>query len=122
MYMCIIVSNIVLQSAKEHYETKQNEGKSGKEMFGLAWNVKELSDLNEVGRELTVECTTLVDKLLDPCYDSIASNLAKQICSFRERVLSYVKSVTKYRREPASHILVVLISPEGRNSKPYALA
>lgn len=35
-------------------------------MFGLAWDVKELGDLNEVGRELTVECTTLIDKLLDP--------------------------------------------------------
>ena len=27
-----------------------------------------------------------------------------------------------YRREPATHILVVLISPEERNKKPYALA
>ena len=114
--------NLALQNTKEEYETKQGEGKSGKEMFGLAWDVKELSDLNEVGRELTVECTTLVDKLLDPNYDSIAGNLAKQISSFRERVLSFIKSVTKHRRQPASHILVVLISPEERNKKPYALA
>jgi hypothetical protein len=91
-------------------------------MFGLAWDVKELSDLNETGRELIVECTTLVEKLLDPRYDSIANNLANQISSFRERVLSFVKATTMYRREPATHILVILISPEERNKKPYALA
>ena len=65
-------SNLALQDAKEEYERKQGEGKSGK--FGLAWDVKELSDLNEVGRELSVECATLVDKLLDPKYDIIANN------------------------------------------------
>lgn len=101
---------------------KQSRVKSGKEMFGLAWDVKELSDLNEVGRELTVECSTLVDKLMDPSYDIIANNLANQISSFRDRVMSFVKTVMKYRREPATHILVVLISPEERNKKPYALA
>ena len=63
-------------------------------MFGIAWDVKELiiSDFNEVGRELTVECTVLIDNILDPGYDSIENNLANQISSFRERVLSFVKS------------------------------
>ena len=114
--------DLALQNARKEYENKQGEGKSGKEMFGLAWDVKELSDLNKTGRELIVECTTLVEKLLDPSYDSIANNLANQISTFRERVLSFVKSTTMYRREPATHILVVLISPEERNKKPYALA
>ena len=88
----------------------------------MAWDVKELSDLNEVGRELTIECSTLVDKLMDPSYDIIVNNLANQISSFRGRVMSFVKTVIKYCREPATHILVVLISPEERNKKPYALA
>ena len=114
--------NLVLQNVKKDYEAKQSEGKSGKEMFGLAWDVKELGDLNEVGRELTVECTTFIDKILNPSYDRIANNLANQISAFRERALSFVKRVTKYRREPATHVLVVLISPEERNKKPYALA
>lgn len=36
--------------------------------------------------------------------------------------MPFVKRVIKYRREPATHVLVVLISPEERNKKPYALA
>ena len=114
--------NLVLQNVKKEYEAKQSEGKGGKGMFGLAWDVKELGDLNEVGRELTVACTTLIDKILNPTYDRIANNLANQISAFRERALSFVKRVSKYRREPATHVLVVLISPEERNKKPYALA
>ena len=47
--------------------------------------------------------------------------MANQISSFREKVLSFVKAITKYRREPATHILVVLISPE-KHKKSYALA
>ena len=31
---------------KLEYERKLGEGKSGKEMFGLAWDVKELRNLN----------------------------------------------------------------------------
>ena len=56
-------------------------------MFGLAWDVKELSDLNETGWELIVECTTFIDKLLDPSYDGITNNLANQISTFRESPL-----------------------------------
>lgn len=113
---------LVLQDATEEYERKQGEGKSGKEMFALAWDVKQLSYLTKLGRELSVECATLVDKLLDPKYDIITNNLANQIRRFREKVLSFVTAITKYRREPATHILVVLISPEERNKQPYALA
>ena len=95
--------------------------KSGKEMFGLAWDVKELSDLNEVGRESSVECATLVEKLLDPKYDIIANNLAK-LALFLKVLFFIIKAITKYCREPATHILVVLNSLEERNKKPYALA
>ena len=49
-------------------------------------------------------------------------SLANQISSLREKILSFIKAITKYRREPATHVLVVLISPEERNKKPYALA
>ena len=34
---------------------------------------------------------------------------------------TFVKRVTKYKRVAATHILVLMISPEQRTSKPYAL-
>lgn len=90
-------------------------------MLNLPWDVKELDDLNEMGRRIAVECAAIVDKLQDPAYDPIANNLPRQLTTLRKDCLSFVKRVTKYKREAATHILIVMISPEERRSKPYAL-
>ena len=77
--------------------------------------------LNELGRQIIVECAALEDKLMDRSYDKITDNFPSKLCSFRESTLSLLKRVTKYRRVAATHVLIVMISPEERNSKPYAL-
>ncbi len=110
-----------LERTNLNYESKLEEGKRGKEMFKLAWDVKELEDLNEKGRSIVVKSSVLKDRHLDPNYDSIANNLARQLSDLRGEVLLFVKRVTKFRRVAATHILVVMISPEERRSKPYAL-
>ena len=111
---------LVVQSTNHEYEVKQGENKHGKEMFELAWDIKELEDLNKFGRKLSMECEVLKDKLLGVGYDKI-DNFAQKLDSFRERVISFLKRVVKYRRVAATHVLVVMISPEERNCKPYAL-
>lgn len=116
---CILFT--VLQKTQQDYECKQKEGKHGKEIFGLAWDVKELGDINDLGRQLIVECAALTDKLLDVNYDKIADNFASKLSFFRVSVNSMAKRVIKYRRIAATHVLIVMISPEERNSKPYAL-
>ena len=60
-------------------------------------------------------------KLLDDHYDKIADNFASKLTSFKDGILSFLRRVVRYRRVAATHILVVMISPEERNSKPYAL-
>ena len=98
------------------------EGKKGKEMFSLAWDVKELDDLNEKGRSIVRQCSALKDGMLDPYYDPIASNMARQLTQLREETLFFTKRVAKFRRESATHVLIVMISTEERTTKPYALA
>ena len=51
----------------------------------------------------------------------MGDNFGRQLSQFRERLLSFVKLVTRFRRTAATHILVVMISTEDRRSKPYAL-
>ena len=70
---------------------KANKGKN------LAWDLKELNDLNELGRQIIVECAALEDKLMDRSYDKITDNFPSKLCSFRESTLSLLKRVTKYR-------------------------
>lgn len=90
-------------------------------MFELSWDVEELSSLDESGRQLLIQCDSLQEKCGDPDYDRIASNFAAQMESFRQSTLGFVKRLIRYQRSAATHILVVLVSPEERSVKPYAL-
>lgn len=112
---------LALQRINGEYESKVAEGKRGKEMLSLAWDVRELDDLNEKGRFIVRQCSVLKDELLDPNYDPIASNLARRLTELREESLLFIKRVMKYKRVAATHILIIMISPEERKSKPYAL-
>lgn len=105
----------------DEYATKQKANSSEKVLMQLAWDVKELSDLNEFGRKIIVECTSLDNKLSDDRYDRISDNFPEQLSLLRESVCTFVKRITKYKRTAATHILVIMISPEERDSKPYAL-
>lgn len=71
--------------------------------FGLAWDVKELGDINDLGRQLIVDLT---DKLLDVNYDKIADNFASKLSFFRVSVNSMAKRMIKYRRIAATHVLI----------------
>jgi len=104
------------------YTTKQQEGVSTEKlMLGLAWNIQDLSDLNECGRKVIQECEIIKCKLDDHSFDRISNNLAKTISMLCDLARTFLKRVTKYKRVAATHVLVVMISPEQRNSKPYSL-
>ena len=106
----------------KRYEEKQAEGKtSEKQMFGLAWDVEELGRINESGRQLVVESRAMTDKLRDPVYDKVSDNFPRKLSSFREQAVQFLKKSMKFKRNPATHVLVVMISPEERNKKPYML-
>ena len=90
-------------------------------MFRLSWDIKDLSDLIESGRKVKVECETIKDRLLDEAYDRVGSNMAGQLTALREKLTSFGKGTVRYRRTAATHVLIVMISPEERNTKPYAL-
>ncbi len=105
----------------KYSEKQQRKTTAEKEMFDLAWELHELESLNTNARELIEEIRYLKMKLLNPHYDRIADNFVKKLCCFKEKSLRHFKIITKYRRSPATHILVVMISPEERNKKPYAI-
>ena len=111
-----------LVKANNEYATKQQEGKyTEKLMMSLAWNIKDLSDLNECGRKVIQDCDIIKRRLDDCSYDRICNNFAKTISMLSDLVRTFVKRVAKYKRVAATHVLVLMISPEQRTSKPYAL-
>ncbi len=90
-------------------------------MMKLVWSLKELGDLDELGRKVKVNCQVIKDATEDESHNWVSSNMASQLASVRKSLQSYIKRVCRYRRTAATHVLVIMISPEARNSKPYAL-
>ena len=90
-------------------------------MFAIAWKVEELKRLCAECRSLHTELNATMDLIRDPDTDFEQSNIPRQLTDLRRRLSASLKATYKYKRTPASHVFVFMISPEQRNQKPYAL-
>lgn len=96
---------------------KKNEQSASKSVTDLVWDIQELEFLLK-------ECHWAVAKAIE--LDSLYSSRSEQrqttmVSEFIKRVTSIVRGVTRKQREPASHVMVFMISPQSRVRKPYAL-
>lgn len=80
--------------------------------------MRELEDLNSKGRSLRVEVSALLDKLKNPSFDR--EYLPSKLDSVKNAAEEFIKGVTCQQCVAATHCLVIMISPEERNKKPYA--
>ena len=74
--------------------------------------MQELGELIECGRKLAVSCANLKAKVMLADYDRISDNFPRQLSAIKQELLSFTKQVVKLKRTPATHILVLMISPE----------
>lgn len=104
------------------YEAKLKAAKSADTTcFKLAWEVKEVEELIQLGRKLVVEMNVIGEWIMDPGCSIVIENIAKRLTALRDSLSSFVKSLSKHQREAATHIFVIMISSECRSRKPYAL-
>ena len=95
------------------YAEKQVAGKgSEKVLMRLAWKVKELTDVNEYGRKLYTDLTSLIERLKEKRCNWSGDNIPRHLTNVRERLLSFIRRVTRHKRVAATHILVFMISTE----------
>lgn len=88
-------------------------------MFSLSWDVEELKALNEEGRKLRVEISSLVDICTPRNFQPM--NVPRKLTSIRQRLCELIKRVTKFKRNAATHVFVFMISSELRDRKPFAI-
>ena len=86
----------------------------------LAWRLKELNELDQIGRNLLGSIKVLITKI-DRRGTLSEENIPSQLTMTRQKLVNFIKSVIRHRRTPATHILVFMISTEDRRKKPYAL-
>ena len=88
-------------------------------MFSLSWDIEELNRLNSEGRSLCTEISAAIDVCNPDTSEQL--NLPRKLTSIRKRLSGFIRKVTRFRRKPATHIFVLMISSTLRNQKPYAL-
>ena len=103
--------------ANEKYSFKVREGKSTHQaMYTLGWTVNELDRLVKEGRQLRAEICSSICAMQEA-----GENIVRRLTKLRPRLTEFMKQSTRQRQVAASHVLVIMISPEDRSKKPYGL-
>lgn len=112
-----------LQTAQAEYEEKLTSGHAAEQtMFALTWDIEELTQLAAANRTLHVDLAVALDIASNPDTDQHQLlNLPRKLDSIRKRRADMIRRTTRFKRKPATHIFVLMISSELRDKKPYAL-
>ena len=115
--------SIELQKTNSAYEEKLSCGGkvTEKSMLSLLWDLEELKRVNEEGRKLKTEVLIALDVLQMPPVLQRQRNLARKLAFIRSQMQNFVKGLYHFKRTPASHMFVFIISSALRDKKPYAL-
>ena len=104
----------------EKYSSQVREGKSTHQaMYTLGWTVDELDWLVKKGRQLHAEMLTL--RFSIHALQEAGENIASRLTKLHPRLMEFIKQSTRQCPVAATHVLVVMISPEDRIQKLYAL-
>ena len=111
-----------LKNSNDAYSSKlQSDHYKEKDLISLAWKVKEISQLDEIGRKCYKDINSIVEKIEWDQGLWQEDNIPKQLTSIRQSLISFIKGIIRHQRTAATHILVFMISCEERRTKPYAL-
>lgn len=87
-------------------------------MFSLIWDITKLKWLNDLARTLRSALVSISGRLSTVQQDS---NIPRRLASIRTQLCDLVKGVFRFKRTPATHMFLLMISSEFRDRKPYAL-
>lgn len=104
--------------AKRDYELAlQVPRKSETKLMELAWNSAGFAELVKQANQFKFEIAQYVQ-----CWEKAeGTEILKLLPDLKGRLLEYLHGLFTKRRNPASHLLIFMISDELRNRKPYAV-
>ena len=106
--------------ANTEYQDKLKAGHSTEQtMFSLSWDVEELKALNSEGCNIHQELLMCLEYCVPGLF--YEHNTASKLTSIQTRLLGFIKRVVHFRRTPATHVFVFMLSSDLRDQKPYAL-
>lgn len=103
------------------YEARLKSGSApDQSMFGSAWDVQELEVINSEGRSIRIELSVTMDLCNKGIHTFISSNVPRRLEDLRKRWCLFVKRIIRFKRTPATHVFVFMLSNDLRDKKPYA--
>ena len=102
------------------YQEKLTAGHTADQtMFNLSWDVEELKNIHEDCRKLYTELSCCINFCTDRLFHS--HNAPNKLTKIRSKLCEVVKRIAHFRRNPATHVFVLMVSSETREKKPYSL-
>ena len=105
--------------ANKAYEEKLKSGNSGDQAMFALWDVEELKSLTDEGHSINRELLACIDLCETGMFEQC--NVPQKLTTLRKRLLDFNKRTVHFRRTPATHIFVLMLSSDVRDRKPYAL-
>jgi len=90
-----------------------------KTMFGLSWDVEELKSLNNEGCSIHQELRVCAEQCIPVSFGE--HNVTRKLTVIQEQLLAFNRRTLHFRRSPAGHVFVLMLSSDLRIRKPYAL-
>ena len=91
-----------------------------KVMFSLIWDIEELKRLNEKGTISRTDITIALDVLCMAKAAQREQNLQRKLGLIRTGMRDFLQGMYRYKRTPAAHMFVFMVSSSLRDRKPYA--
>jgi len=89
-------------------------------MFSLSWDIEELKTLNTEGRNIHRELLACINCCVPALLE--LHNIPRKLVSIRKKLLNFVKRTVYFRRTPATHIFVFMLSSDRRDLKALCTA
>ena len=87
-------------------------------MFSISWDIEELKHLSSECRKMHHELTHCLSACTDELFQE--QNIPRKLTSIRSALCDLIKRIAHFRRTPATHVFVLMVSSGARDRKPYA--
>lgn len=88
-------------------------------MFSLILEIEELKSINTEGHRIHEDLMICTNFCTLSSFQQ--NNVAGKLTSIQQKLLQFTKRITYFKRIPATHVFVFMISPETHDRKPYAI-
>jgi len=87
-------------------------------MFSISWDIEELKFITSECRKIHHELSYCLSACTDELFQE--QNIPRKLTSIRPILCDLIKRIAHFRRTPATHVFILMVSSDAHDRKPYA--